>query len=113
MPSEVLRTVRRTRRAEEIGRALQRAGLQLANALRSSELVEVEGAEVGGRKVGRVELELGFVIRPLHRLADAPAPRVPGAERISHVDDDCIVPDVGAPGECRLEIDEAEPETLE
>src|SRR6266566_1450670 len=107
MPSEVLRTVRRTRGAEEIGRTLQRAGLELADALRRSELVESEGTKVGRCKIGRVKLELGFVVRPFHGLADAPTTRVPGTECIGHVDDDGLVPGIGAPGECRLEIDEA------
>src|SRR5688500_4167581 len=111
-PLEDLGAERRERRAEQRGRARDRALAVLAHAVGTREREKVERAEVRRRQVGDVELEIRLVVRTLDGLADAVAPVVPGAELVANAQDDSVAVAVGARAERRLDVDEAEPEPV-
>src|SRR5207244_8554094 len=88
------------------------AGRQLADALRLCELPEVEGAEIGRRQVGDVELELCLCLRAPGIVSDPPPARVPRTEIVLHLDDHRIVGRVRAAGQSGAEIDKSKPEAF-
>src|SRR6266542_4688168 len=86
--SEHFLAVRGPCRAEEGACTLQPARAELADPLRSGELMEVEAAEVDRGEILGVELELGRIARLRRIVSDSPAARVPGAELVAHVEND-------------------------
>src|SRR5207253_342186 len=101
-----------TRRAEELGRAPERSGLQLAYALRRRKPAEVERAEIGRGEIGDVELELYVVIGPPCVRSHPPASCVPRAELVAYVHHHRVVGRVRAAGQSSVEINESKPETF-